>query len=327
MPNPNPPLTACRLLALLAVFLALPLLACQGCATGAPGDPPPADSAPADTVADSVDEPAADGALVAVRLLGDSAELRTDLDRIAGDVGRWAEGRRLVVIGEGDELPADAEAEVIVTLLPLAAPGLTRGLPVDLSGPVPVLAGERYESVETAVSLRLPDGGEAGGGEAGTGTPRWLVAGRDPRSVARLAGETVFSSFGFDVDGWEESTDYMVRQASFRRRAGSWLDGRAVDARDDFTADAEWFAGLEPYAHGNVVVLAPPGAAAGDMQQLGASLSATINRAAPLLPLAPGAPPVRVAVEHDYPAMIRHTGDVGLAVPGGPADLHLVVDG
>lgn len=62
-------------------------------------------------------------------------------------------------------------------------------------------------------------------------------------------------------------------------------------------------------------------------RRLAAELSTAVEAMAPRLPLDPASlrrDPLTVAVEATYPQQILHTGDVGEAVVGGPADVHLV---
>ncbi len=129
------------------------------------------------------------------------------------------------------------------------------------------------------------------------------------------------------------------------------------DQRDDFVPVKEWFAGLERYPAGPVTVLAvrpsgdaspaaagsdggghggvglrSPAAASGydsapDPARLAAELGRGLEEMVPRLGTSSTftpASPLTVAVEADHPAQIRHTGRVGEAVAGGPADLHLV---
>lgn len=97
---------------------------------------------------------------------------------------------------------------------------------------------------------------------------------------------------------------------------------------------AEWdraFAALVPIPGERVTLLVPPGDRA--RPEL-ARLATELNRAAGLM--APrlsnsGAPakpilPLKIVVEPDYVAQGRHTGEIGEAVPGQKADLHLVWD-
>ena len=80
---------------------------------------------------------------------------------------------------------------------------------------------------------------------------------------------------------------------------------------------------------GSVVVRVPGRLVDEGAFDLAVELAAAVDRMAPRLPVdgPPAARRITVAVEDDYPAMIRHTGEVALAVAGGSADVHLVLDG
>ena len=92
-------------------------------------------------------------------------------------------------------------------------------------------------------------------------------------------------------------------------------------------------AALQPIAVGRVILLVPPGPASrADYRRLAADLDRAAAEMAPRVPLAAGdlvARPIRVVVETDFSAEVRHTGRIGEAVPAAgtdAADLHLVVD-
>ncbi|HTQ81127.1 MAG TPA: hypothetical protein VMM92_14100 [Thermoanaerobaculia bacterium] len=72
-----------------------------------------------------------------------------------------------------------------------------------------------------------------------------------------------------------------------------------------------------------VVLLPPPGVAL-ELSGLAEELEEAVVRMAPRVPVPAGAPPVRVAVEPDFVALARATGQVGEAVHGGRGDLSLV---
>ena len=95
---------------------------------------------------------------------------------------------------------------------------------------------------------------------------------------------------------------------------------------------AEWdraFAALAPIPGERVTLLVPPGERAKPEM---ARLATELNRAAAAMaPRVSGAATasakaLTVVVEPDYVAMGRHTGEIGEAVPGQKADLHLVWD-
>ena len=61
-----------------------------------------------------------------------------------------------------------------------------------------------------------------------------------------------------------------------------------------------------------------------ELVRLAADLDRSAAEMAGQLPLAPNAPPVRIAVAPDFVAQARETGEIGPAVLGGRADLSLV---
>jgi hypothetical protein len=95
---------------------------------------------------------------------------------------------------------------------------------------------------------------------------------------------------------------------------------------------ADWdrtFAALVPIRGERVTLLVPPGdRARPDLARLAADLDRAAAEMALRLPGPPRAPekPVTVVVEPDAVAQGRHTGEIGEAVPGRRADLHLVWD-
>jgi len=112
-------------------------------------------------------------------------------------------------------------------------------------------------------------------------------------------------------------------------------DPALAAAVDDFGDLARWYDALEPVDAGPVVVLAAAGEArrrapAGGAgaprlppHELAGELAAAARAMAPRVPAAVE-PPLAVVLERDHVEQFRHAGDVGEAVVGGPADLHLV---
>jgi len=124
---------------------------------------------------------------------------------------------------------------------------------------------------------------------------------------------------------------------------GGGADGVDGDRWDDPPPVEEWFAGLEGHVSGPVKVLAEPAGTASapaagagyatisEPARLAAELGQAVEEMGTRLGSGPSSDPViapvsslTVAVEADHPAQIRHTGRVGEAVAGGPADLHIV---
>ena len=365
---------SCAALALL-LLVAGSVLACSGCRSANAGVRGPRAAAPTPAAAaaagDGVpaDPDPSPPQRVVVRLLDDSPELRQAVDRVAADVGRWAEGWSLQVThgvsGDGAPPPAaDGDGAAGLPTTPSSdrdphrrwrswstccRSTVRRGAsPKACRSSSPTApwcsAAKRYPSPDAALALHLRDPGAV---------PRWLVVGHDPRPVARLVAERTFRTVGYPVDGWEEDTDYMLRQAGWQRRAGRWMangGGLGVhDERDDFADQQRWFAGLRRVEAGPLTLLvaaprtsaeggagaaaevASPAASAGygtpDAERLAGELAAAVTAMAPRLPIDPRTR-LTVAVERDHVEQIRHTGAVGEVTAGGgvagTADLHLV---
>ena len=215
--------------------------------------------------------------------------------------------------------------------LPPALAAAVADLPVDDAGGALRLDGTAYAEPDVALALRLP--GAGAGGEAAP-PPTWSPATdridrRGGRRGARLGrrGRRPARSGG--------PADYLVRENPWLERRGSWRrrnDGWEVDPardRDDFVGRARWFAALRPIAGSWVTLLAPPGDGAdAGHRRLAVDLDRAAAAMAERVPLPATARerPILVAVETDFTAQARHTGRIGEAVPGGPADLHLVFD-
>lgn len=83
-------------------------------------------------------------------------------------------------------------------------------------------------------------------------------------------------------------------------------------------------AGLEPVRGERVTLLVSPGSQnRPELVRLAADLDRAVAEMAPRVPVTM-ASPVTIVVEPDYVAQGRHTGEIGEAVPGRSADLHLV---
>lgn len=301
---------------ILLPLLLLPVvtLACSGCRSGGGAGDPAAEPA-------GVSEAAPVDRVVAVRLLGASAELSERMVGLASDVARWTEGWTLRVVPAGEPLPAGAELEIVAGLLPLGREVPLDGLPVRVDAAALRLGDVTYDAPDVALAVRLPD----------VAPERWLVTGRQARPVARLVAERVFAATGYLFAGWEGGVDYMLRQADWKRRAGRWRGApgavHTADSRDDFAAARRWLAGLRAVEAGAVTLLLPADGhgAPPEPRRFAAELATAVEMMARRLG-APSGAPLTVAVERDHPQQIRHTGRVGEAVADGLADVHLVYD-
>ncbi len=237
-------------------------------------------------------------------------------------------------------------AEVVVGLLPLpeAVRRLADGLPVDLSGDAVRFDGTAYPEQGTTLTVRLP-------GVAASPEGAWLVTGTDPAAVADAANRALIRAVGgrFWHDDPARGADYVVRATPWLQRIGRWQPegeggkddqvgerearwtvDRAAE-RDDLAARDRWFAGLRPIDAGGVRLLVD-GAPTPALHDLADDLGATLSRVERRLGVAAGSPadpqaeagPITVAAEQDFVTQARHTGSIGPAVPGGPADLHVV---
>jgi len=223
---------------------------------------------------------------------------------------------------------ASGDAVVWVDALPASRPvaDLVKGLPVEL-GPAIVLGGTRYPDSGQAVALRIPEAAK----------PTWVVAGPAGEGLTGLADEVLFRVAAamtgqrrgrrgapLDVDYLLRETPWMERSGKWARAAaGGWTVDRAAE-RDDL---AEWDRAFQGMAEirGERVVLRVPPAEKGrpELVRLTAELDRAVADMAPRLPVALSSP-VTVVVEPDYAAQGRHAGEIGEAVRGRRADLHLV---
>jgi glycosyl hydrolase family 113 len=259
--------------------------------------------------------------VLAIRAPDDlSAELR------AGGFFRWGiprlSGLRVEV---GPQ--ASGDAEVWLERLPASPETLARiaGLPVQLAGEAIVLGGVRYGDAGQALAVRVP----------GAEKPTWIVAGRGGEALIDLADEVLFRLAASLADQpWGRRRaplefDYLVRQTPWMERSGRWMRtdaGYAVDPaeRDDL---AEWdrrFAALAPVRGEWITLLVSPGERERpELARLAAELDRAVSEMAPRVPVSI-ASPLTVVVEPDHVAQGRHAGEIGEAVPGTRADLHLV---
>lgn len=222
-----------------------------------------------------------------------------------------------------------AEVDVEFALLP-ASPelaGRLQGLPVEVDGPRVKLAGTTYSHPATLSAFRLP------GGTCST-CQRWVVVGTDSREVASFAVQTALGAAGLGRrwGGSARAFDYLIRESPYIERSGRWLrsgEQWAVDPATDHDEIGErtaWFARLVPVAGSGTAVrlLVPPDRLRDpELGGLAAELERSAHAMAARIPLALEGP-VTIALERDHATQGRHTGEVGPAVVGGPADLHLV---
>ncbi len=225
---------------------------------------------------------------------------------------------------------ATGDAKVWIDLLP-ASPeiqSLLEGLPVEIGNEGIVLAGTRYP--DQPVALRLP----------GAAKPTWIIVGREAEAVIDLADEILFR-LAASITGERRGrrwgpleVDYLLRQTPWMERSGRWKqtpeapEGRwAIDPateKNDFTEWERWFSGLAPIRGERVVLLVPPGEKSRpELVRLAAELDRAAGEMAPRVPVAVTSP-ITVVVEADHVVQGRHTGEIGEAVPGQRADLHLV---
>ena len=259
------------------------------------------------------------------------AELAAELRD--GSFFRWGvprlEGLRVEV---GPDVSGDAE--VWLDRLPAspAAAALVQGLPVRLDGEGLVLGGTRYSG--RALALRLP----------AAERPTWIVVGPPGEGLRDLADEVLFrlaaslTGVGRGRRRMPLDVDYLLRESPWMERSGRWLrspdGGWGIDPgreRNDLAAWEREFAGLAEIRGERVVLrMAPDAKGRPELARLAAELDKAAADMAPRVSLAVSSPlvvsPLVVVVEPDHVAQARHTGEIGEAVPGRRADLHLVYD-
>lgn len=341
-----------RRLALLFAVVPLGAFTCFG--------EEPAGEPPSDPVAVAAEAAAPDKLLLLEVVGRDAADL---VERIRQEgFFRWVlpelEGWRVEVASAALD-DARPDVRIVVGLLPLPreARDLFAELPVELNGTSVVFAGTAYAEDELqSLTLRRPRAAREAGDRGAGGAPdlrdeAWLVTGRDPEGVAEAASYAMVRAIGGRVWGQQavEEPDYVVRVTDWLQRTGRWRrtgDAWEVDpaAEDDpIVGRDHWFAALvevapagtaaagegagEPRA---VRLLAPKAegarpemaALAGDLERTTWAMARRVGggRAELLL-----ATPITIAVERDFVAQAQHTGEIGPAVAGGPADLHIVV--
>ncbi|HTG35449.1 MAG TPA: hypothetical protein VLB76_21210 [Thermoanaerobaculia bacterium] len=293
----------------LLFFLLLVTLACSPGGGATPQDPSPA--------------PSPKTATLAIRAAGDLAARLKE-----GSFFRWGVPRLPgLQVEVGPE--ASGDAVVWVEALPVspAVAGLVKGLPVGLGGDAIVLGGTRYLESGQALALRVP----------GAEKPTWIVAGRPGEGLTRMADEVLFRVASAITGqrrgrrGAPLEVDYLLRETPWMERSGHWA--RAADGgwtldrageRDDL---AEWdraFGGMATLGAEQVRLLVPAAEKERpELARLAIQLSLAVGEMAPRVPVELSSP-ITVVVEPDYVTQGRHTGEIGEAVRGRRADLHLV---
>ncbi len=203
-------------------------------------------------------------------------------------------------------------------------------MPVEIGKDGLALAGTRYPDLSQSLAVRIP----------GAAKPTWVIVGGETESLVELADGILFrlaASLTGERRGrrWGPlEMDYLLQQTPWMERSGRWKpagEGAWTVDRDSERDDlGEWdrsFAGLEPIRGERVTLLVSPGSQGRpELIRLAADLDRAVAEMAPRVPVSLSSPTSRVTivVEPDYVAQGRHTGDIGEAVPGRRAALHLV---
>lgn len=225
------------------------------------------------------------------------------------------------------EVGPEAPGRPLIRVLPWPPPeegADLAPLPAGAEGEWILLAGDRYPASKVVAAVRLP--GEIR--EPGEAEWRVLGGGLEQRV------EVVSQLLAWEVGGrGGEGVDYLVQEHSWMRRSGRWRENGGIwevdPARDQdgFAERRQWFAGLAPIAGEHLRLLVPaPQWERPELRRLAGELDRAVTGMARRLP-APARSleaPILVAVEEDFTAQGHHTGKIGEAVAGGPADLHLV---
>jgi hypothetical protein len=294
----------------LLFFLLLVTLACSPGGGATAQDP----AAPA---------PAPRRATLAIRAAGDLAAAIKE-----GSFFRWGVPRLPgLQVEVGPEAAGDAVVWVEALPVSPAVAGLVKGLPVGLGGDAIVLGGTRYPEADQTLALRIP----------GVEKPTWVVAGRPGEGLTRMADEVLFRVAStitgqrrgrrgapLDVDYLLRETPWMERSGRWARAAdGAWTLDRAAE-RDDL---AEWdreFGGMATLGAKQVRLLVPAAEKERpELIHLASQLDLAVGEMAPRVPVELSSP-ITVVIEPDYVTQGRHTGEIGEAVRGRRADLHLV---
>jgi hypothetical protein len=261
--------------------------------------------------------------VLAVRATGDLAAriresgfFRWGVPRLPGlrvEVGPEAAGDAVVWV---EALPASRQVGDLI-----------KGLPVELGGEAIVLGGTRHPEAGQTLALRIP----------GAAKPTWVVAGRAGEELVGLADEVLFRVAASLTGarrgrrGAAPDVDYLLRETPWMERSGKWAQGTdggwtldRATGRDDL---AEWdraFAGMAEIRTERVVLrVSPAGKGRPELVRLAADLDRALVEMAPRVPVALSSP-VTIVVEPDHAAQGRHAGEIGEAVRGRRADLHLV---
>jgi hypothetical protein len=234
------------------------------------------------------------------------------------------------------EAGPEAQGDLLVVIAPAPVDAahrlLARDLPVELGDGGAVLDGTPCREPDCALAIRLP----------GASRSVWLVTGGGEEAALRLASEILFrlAATGHEGDrgasgrwGGPLTADYLLRATPYLERSGRWVkvaDGHwAVDRateRNDLADRDRAFAQARVLRGERVDLRLAPGVAeTPELARLAGELDRDAQAMAARIPIAVSAR-LQVLVEPDYVAQGRNTGQVGEAVPGGPADLHLVFD-
>ena len=236
---------------------------------------------------------------------------------------------------------AVGSVELLLDVAPAAmaaAAARSAGLPLRVGEGAVELAGSRYATPGQAVAARLPDGAR----------PTWLVVGVTVDGAAALADRLLFELAGRAGGFGNAGFDFLVRESPHLERRGQWRLAAGVLAvdpaseRDDLREWQRAAAALRELPGKRVTLLASPARLAGpgrvELERLATELDGAVAAMAPRLrggqarepETRQPEPPIVVAVEDDFVAQARHTGEIGEAVPaaepGDRAELHLVYD-
>ena len=253
-----------------------------------------------------------------------------------------------------------ASGQAVAARLPDGARPTWLVIGVNADGAVALADRLLFELADKAGGFGNPGGADTGGSGAAGGN---AVAG----TTGGAGGDRAGRRLGGPPDPLALGFDFLVREGPRLERRGQWRQAAgtlAVDAaseRDDLREWQRVAAALRELPGKRVTLLASPARLAGpgraELERLAAALDGAVTAMAPRLlggsarepralpterqpaqlrperqqresePSQPE-PPILVAVEDDFVAQARHTGEIGEAVPaaepGDRAELHLV---